>query len=193
MKVPAWLGVIALIWLSATSSPAASQDASRVNPVGAAVHTFQQRLADYVKVHKEADKRVPSLSETKDSAKISAREKALGDMIRQLRASAKPGDVFCEEVRPILIDVIRQDFKTRTATDRKALVEEIPANVKLAINMTYPTSLPLATFPAKLLGELPELPPELEYRIFGRHLILRDVKANIVVDYLRDIVPTLPS
>jgi hypothetical protein len=59
--------------------------------------------------------------------------------------------------------------------------------------MTYPTELPLATFPARLLAKLPDLPPELEYRIVGRHIVLRDVTANVVVDVARNIVPTIPS
>jgi len=37
------------------------------------------------------------------------------------------------------------------------------------------------------------LPAELEYRIVARSLILRDVKANLIVDILRDVVPTIPS
>ena len=65
--------------------------------------------------------------------------------------------------------------------------------MKLTVNMTYPSKLPLATVPAKLLRALPDLPPELEYRIVGRSLLLRDVKANIVVDFVRDAVPTIPS
>ena len=44
-----------------------------------------------------------------------------------------------------------------------------------------------------LLRKLPDLPPELEYRLVGRSLILRDVKANLIVDILRDVVPTIPS
>jgi hypothetical protein len=81
----------------------------------------------------------------------------------------------------------------RSAADRKALVHELPRSLTLVVNMDYPTSLPLATFPGKLLRTLPDLPPELEDRIVGRHLILRDVKANIVVDFVRDVVPTIPS
>jgi len=49
--------------------------------------------------------------------------------------------------------------------------------------------VPLITFPPALLQSLPPLPEGLEYRFYGRHLILRDVKANIVVDMLRNIVP----
>ena len=62
-----------------------------------------------------------------------------------------------------------------------------------ALCRNYPTTLPLITVPAKLLRVLPQLPEELEYRILGRHLLLRDVKGNIVVDYVRDAVPTIPS
>ena len=110
-----------------------------------------------------------------------------------LRTGAKPGDIFVPEVQPVFIEAVRDDFSTRTATDRKAMVEELPEQMTLTINMVYPTTLPLATFPAKLLRSLPDLPPELEYRIVGRTLILRDVKANVIVDFLRNVVPTIPE
>ena len=67
--------------------------------------------------------------------------------------------------------------------------------MKVDINTVYPTTLPLADVPGgALLRKLPDLPPELEYRIIGRSLILRDVKANLIVDILRDVVPIpIPS
>jgi hypothetical protein len=195
MRQSAWVAVAVLALVSPSAMPglSAARQAPAVNPTGAAVLAFKQRLDDYVKVHKRADAQVPSLSETSDPAKISQREVALGEAIRALRAGAKPGDVFCEEVRPVLIKAVREDFAERSVTDRKAIVHELPANLPLTVNMTYPSKLPLATVPAKLLRALPDLPPELEYRIVGRHLILRDVKANIVVDFVRDVVPTIPS
>ena len=194
MRKSAWVAVVVLALVSPLAMPgsSAARQAPAVNPTGAAVLVFKQRLDEYVKVHKKADGQVPSLSETSDPAKISQREVALGEAIRALRAGAKPGDVFCEEVRPVLIKAIREDFAERSATDRKAIVHELPS-LALTVNMTYPSKLALATFPAKLLRALPDLPPELEYRIVGRHLILRDVKANIVVDFVRDVVPTIPS
>jgi hypothetical protein len=36
--------------------------------------------------------------------------------------------------------------------------------------------------PANLLAALPDLPPDLEYRFVGRHLILRDARANMIID-----------
>jgi hypothetical protein len=43
-------------------------------------------------------------------------------------------------------------------------------------------------WPSMLAG-LPELPPELEYRFLGGHLMLIDVLANTVVDVLYDALP----
>jgi hypothetical protein len=40
-----------------------------------------------------------------------------------------------------------------------------------------------------MLAGLPELPPELEYRFLGRHLIIVDVLANLIVDLLHDALP----
>jgi hypothetical protein len=195
MGTSAWVAVAVLALIAPLAIPGSSagRQAPAVNPTGAAVLAFKQRVDDYVKVHKKADSQVPSLSETSDPTKIAQREVALGEAIRALRAGAKPGDVFCEEVRPVIIKAIRDDFGERSVTDRRAIVHELPANIALTVNMTYPSKLPLATVPAKLLRALPDLPPELEYRIVGRHLILRDVKANIVIDFVRDVVPTIPS
>ena len=177
---------------SAGQAPAPSQP-GKANPIGTAVLGFKERVADYVKVHNEAESKVPKLKETNDPAKVHDREAALGEMIKSLRPSAKEGDVFGTEFRTVLEREVRKDFRGRSAADRKALIQELPAHMKIAVNMTYPTSLPLATFPARLLQKLPELPPELEYRIVGHHIVLRDVTANVVVDVVRNIVPTIPS
>lgn len=40
-----------------------------------------------------------------------------------------------------------------------------------------------------VLRALPDLPPELEYRFADRDLMLVDVRANVVVDVLRNAVP----
>ena len=182
------------LWLVALSPPAADPaQPAAVNPTGAAVLAFKTRVADYVKIHKDAASKVPRLTETDDPAKVHHREAALGEMIKSLRATAREGDIFGTEFRPILEREVRSDFRSRSAADRKALIHELPARMKLAVNMSYPGDLPLATFPARLLRKLPELPPELEYRIVGRHIVLRDVTANVIVDVARDIVPTIPS
>jgi hypothetical protein len=164
-------------------------DGQPVNAQGAATLEFQKRIQAYMKVHNEAEGKVPNLKRTDDPVEISAREKALGEMIMTLRAGAQPGEIFAKEYQPYFVKILQDDFAKRSATDRKALVHELPKNVKVDINTVYPTTIPLITFPPALLRTLPDLPPELEYRIVGRNLILRDVKANLIVDVLRDVVP----
>jgi hypothetical protein len=194
MNLPVSLLFAALLPLAVQSGPAPTPpQPPATNPIGSAVLGFKQRLADYVKVHNEAESKVAKLTKTNDPAKVHDREAALGETIKGLRASAKEGDVFGLDFRAVLERAVRDDFRGRSAADRKALIQELPAQVKIGVNMTYPGSLPLATFPARLLTKLPDLPPELEYRIVGHHILLRDVTANVIVDVARNIVPTLPS
>jgi hypothetical protein len=174
-------------------TPGLNADGQAVNAQGAATLEFKKRVEAYLKVHNEAEGKVPKLKRTDDPQEISDREKALAQMIMTLRANAQPGDIFAPEYQPYFIKIVQDDFKTRSAADRKALINELPARMKIDINTVYPTTMPLETFPPALLRKLPDLPPELEYRIVGRSLLLRDVKANLIVDILRDVVPTIPS
>jgi hypothetical protein len=54
---------------------------------------------------------------------------------------------------------------------------------RLHVNATYPVKVPLQSTPPTLLLDLSQLPSEVEYRIVGRDLVLRDVGANLVVDF----------
>ncbi len=164
-----------------------------MNAQGAATLEFHKRIQHYLEIHNQAEGKVPNLKKTDDPKEISDREKALAEAIMTLRAGAQPGEIFALEYQPYFIQIVRDDFKRRSAKDRKAIIWELPARMKVDINTVYPTTLPLATFPAELLRKLPDLPPELEYRLVGRSLILRDVKANLIVDILRDVVSTIPS
>jgi hypothetical protein len=175
--------------LPATTASVAP-DGQPINAMGAAILAFHKHLEAYMKVHNEAEAKVPSLKRTDDPVEISTREKALGEMIMTLRAGAQESVVFAPESQPHFRTIIQEDFARRTLADRRALVHELPKGAKVSVNTIYPTTIPLLTFPAALLQKLPDLPPELEYRIVGRHLILRDVKANLIVDVLRDAIPT---
>lgn len=157
------------------------------NAHGAATKAFLDRIQEYVNFHNNVEKMVPALKETANPEEIAKRELALGAALIKQRPDAKEGDFFIKQYQPYIIKIIQQDFSKRSVADRKALVVELPKGLKVGVNMLYPTTLPLATFPGKLLKELPELPKELEYRIVGRHLILRDVTGNVIVDLMRDI------
>jgi hypothetical protein len=187
-----FLLALSLVPLAMQSSLAfAPSQAAQANPIGTAVLGFKERVAEYVKLHNVAESKVAKLTETNDAANVQSRQAALAAMIKKLRPAAKEGDIFGEAFRTVLASEVRRDFLGRSAADRKALMQEPPAKMRIAVNMTYPTDKPLKTFPAQLLQKLPELPPELEYRMVGHHIVLRDVTANVIVDVARNVVPII--
>ena len=160
----------------------------RVNAHGAMVKAFQDRVNAYVKLHDDVANKLPKLNETSDPAKLHSREVALGQALQQARAGVKPGVLFGSDFGPFLRKLIRDDWRRRSRADRRSMMEEVPRD-PVRINELYPTTHPLATFPAKLLEVMPPLPEDLEYRFYGRHLIIRDIDANLVVDILPNAVP----
>jgi hypothetical protein len=182
--------VFAVLVISTPVSPAISPLAQpAVNAEAAAIKAFTDRASQYGALHRKMASTLPAIDETKDAAKLTPRERALAEAIARARADARVGDIF-GDFRPIAIRVIREDWAGRTPADRRALFKELPPKVEFRVNMRYPDGYPLLTMPAKLLSGLPKLPEELEYRLLGRHLILRDTKANIIVDALLNAVPS---
>lgn len=147
---------------------------------------FNNRIAAYADVHKKADGQVPSLKRTDDPKEISSREIALGDAIRALRADARPGDIMFGEIAEEFRRLIKKDYRRRSREERKIFLDEVP-HFHPTINQRYPSEWPLATFSVTLLDVMPKLPEILEYRLLSEELILRDVKANIVVDFILDV------
>lgn len=176
-------------------APAAAQAATTaaeqkgVNANDAAVNAFRERIKAYVAWRNKVEESVPALTETSDPQKLASRERALGEALVKARGNPQPGEYLIKEYVPVLEQTIKADFAKRTAAERKALIVELPKGLKFGINQIYPTTIPLATFPANLLKALPDLPPELEYRIVHRHLILRDVEGNYVIDMAPNVFP----
>jgi hypothetical protein len=171
----------------ATFTVVTAQD--RVNPHAAAVKAFQDRVTAYVDLHAKVARARPALDETADAAMIATREREVGMAIAAARKDAMLGEIVGKELEPFLAKTVRDDWAARAPRDREGLFAELPGSMKVVVNMPYPTTYPLLTAPPNLLARLPELPDELEYRFFGRHLILRDTKANIVVDALLNVLP----
>jgi|RhiMethySRZTD1v2_1073278.scaffolds.fasta_scaffold551900_1 hypothetical protein len=176
------------VWLLALSLGVATPAQERVNPTAEAIAAFQKRVDMYLELRKDLTKKIPEVKETGDPAKISAREKALGQAIATAREGSKPGEIF-GDLSSFLREVIAQDWQSRSPADQKATLSELPKSLKMAVNEAYPTNLPLATAPPNLLARLPKLPEELEYRLVDKQLILRDRDANLVIDVLGGTAP----
>jgi hypothetical protein len=72
---------------------------------------------------------------------------------------------------------------------RQSLQHAEPVRVRLVVNTAYPSGVPLQSTPPTLLMNLPPLPPELDYRVVGNNLVLRDAKANLVIDFVPNVIP----
>ena len=152
---------------------------------------FNDRTKQYIALHRKLANETGEIDDTKKPEEITLREQALGKLIRENRASAQQGDVFTPAVQTLFKSLIQQEFASRTAAmrqDRKEDQDEL-ADFTPTVNQTYPPEKPLVTFPAGLLRVLPKLPKELEYRLVQRNLILRDIEANIIVDFIPAATP----
>jgi hypothetical protein len=161
----------------------------RANTDALTLKDFKNRIDKYVELHKRAAQGAPSLKETNDPKSITTAQDALASRIRADRSSAQPGDIFTPAIRDNFRRLLSPQLKGEDGRDaKKILKEDAPAGVPLKVNAKYPEGAALPTVPANLLLNLPTLPKEVEYRIVGKHLILRDTEADIIVDYIPNAV-----
>jgi len=149
---------------------------------------FTNRINDYVETHRRlaAGIEQPFCSEAEE---LTQQADTLAAAIRQARPRAKEGDIFTlaasEMFRARIAAIVR-----RTGFDVAAFLERHSGDgedLEVHVFGTLPWRSHVALMP--ITRQLPEMPPELEYRFVGRHLVLMDVGANIVVDVLRDALP----
>jgi len=153
---------------------------------------FMDRVLDYVKLHKTIEVTLPPLKPKEELPEmITAHQQALARKIRQARPHSKRYDIFTNLSHEAFRHAIRSTFQGPQATHALATLQQGSPlkEVHLKVNEVYPDGVPHTTVPPTLLQKLPKLPEELEYRIVGRDLILLDVRANLVVDLLHEVLP----
>ena len=151
----------------------------RVEVWGYIVSDFSARVWDYSQLRSELEKGLPALTVTDDPAEIRRAIRARAKRIRAARAGAREGDMFTPtisvEFRKALI--LEMDANTWAA-----IMDDNPGEFSHQINGTYPEGKPFSTVPPNILAALPRLPEDIEYRFLGRHLILLDTRANLILD-----------
>jgi hypothetical protein len=162
-----------------------------VNARAAALADFTARAEKYVELHRDAAKGGAKPEEDENPAVIMKAQEALAGRIRALRADAKPGDIFTPAVRAEFRRLLYPQTKGEDGRDAKEVLKEdapSPAQVPFKVNAKYPEGTTLPTVPSTFLLSLPTLPEPLEYRIVGKHLLLLDTDANIIVDYMTNVI-----
>jgi hypothetical protein len=156
-----------------------------VNADSAIIQDFEKRLADYVQLRKSAEAALPPLKATASPAKITHHQNELARAMRRARGNAKQGDIFTPPAEMEIRRLLRIAMQPADAPKvRQSLRAAEPVQLHLKVGDEYPGHVPLQSTPPTLLENLPKLPPEIEYRITGRDLVLLDTKANLILDII---------
>ena len=144
----------------ATSVVALHAQKPAANADAQAMADFKARVDKYVALRSKADDSAPPLKQSNDGGQIKLGQQGLAERIGAARAGVK--------------DVMKEDK---------------PVVVSFKVNGPYPDKQPVATVPPNMLAALPPLPKDIEYRFIEKHLILRDSRANLIIDYIPNAIP----
>src|SRR5262245_58999761 len=167
-------------------STVTTQEKRGVNPYAAILADFKGRIDQYVELRKKADDSAPPLKKTPEPADIKNAQHALAERVGVARTGAKHGNIFSPEITSYFRRLLRPEVKNPGAKD--LITDDNPGNIPFKVNGPYPEKEPLSSVPPKVLQALPRLPKDIEYRFVGKHLILRDARANLVIDYLPNAI-----
>jgi len=151
---------------------------------------------DYVSGVDGIEKALPRTGDQAAAVEVVAHQQALTRSIKAVRKTAKRGDIFSPSIGKRFVRLVRSEATgTAGKAVRTTIREENPAPpgagpaVTLTVNGTYPEAPPLSTMPPTLLLRMPALPKTLEYRFVGKALVLRDVRANTIIDWIPNTLP----
>ena len=146
---------------------------------GYIVADFSARVWDYSELRRALEKGLPPLTVTDDPAEIRRAVRARAKRIRVARAHAKQGDIFTPAISAEFRKTLIVEMKAGTCA---AIIDDNPGELSNQINGDYPEGKPLSTVTPNILAALPRLPHDIEYRFLGRHLILLDTRASVILD-----------
>lgn len=162
---------------------------------------FKKALQAYVdltqperKVAAQEAEKVPGKAAANTGAEesVRTRQNSLADALRlKLRPTAKQGDLVAPDMAAAISGEIKRAFDT---PKRDLLLDELAEqNATPATSSVPAVNLQLVAprVPPRLMEILPPLPKQLEYDFVGRTLVLRDVDADVVVDFIPNALPEL--
>lgn len=167
---------------------------------------FQHEVEEYVELRQSVLKQIPPVTPKSTAEQLSTHQKALTQAIVAYRKGSRRGEIFKPGVEaairrtlhrefsssqgPVLMKEIKQgNPKVEGNPSPQDPTKEVKQPVVLAVNNFYNDAAPFSSVPPSLLLKLPLLPEQVRYRFVGRALILRDTEANVILDFIPDVVP----
>ncbi len=150
-----------------------------VNVDGLIVADFSTRMAAYAELRRTLEEGLPGLVVTDKISEIRRAEEALARRIRLAREGARQGNIFTPAInaafKKLLIGVTKPGICA-------AILEDNPGDTTYRTGRPYSRDEPLSTVPPSVLGVLPILPDDVQYRFLDRDMILYDTRANMMLD-----------
>jgi hypothetical protein len=179
---------------SPATAPATERVVGPLTPADAqALGTMNDRLKAYIELHLKIEQSLPKVPKEATPQEIDKNQRAFEKLMRDARATAKPGDIFTPEARVVITRLLATVFGGPDGRQLKAsIMDENPtdlATLPLTVNTRYPDATPLTTMPPQVLQTLPSLTEDLEYRFLGDRLILLDTHAHVIADFIDNALP----
>jgi hypothetical protein len=183
--------LIAFAAAAGSPAPGAVPQLTAGAPAEAAtIEQFHAEIEKYMAFRRQLLDEVRGPVPNSTALEVNNASDALAAAIRRARPNARQGSFFL----PPVADVLKQRVINTVRTANLAPVlagidDEGPAIRRPSIYLRFPAHAQMASMPPSLLAALPALPKELEYRIVGSFLVLRDVDAALVLDYIPAAIP----
>lgn len=154
----------------------------------AAIAQFETAVSNYMALRERLRNEIPGPVAESTAAQLTRASDMLAAAIQRSRSNARVGAIFVAPaavvVKRRVTELVGHDGTVLTGIDDDPVTVTAPA-----IHLRFPAASQMATMPPSLLAVLPSLPTGLEYRIIGDYLILRDVDAALILDYIPAAVP----
>jgi hypothetical protein len=150
-----------------------------------ALRTFETRVENYVSLHRYWQESLPPMNGVSDIHTLKTSPAAVATALRSARVEARQGNIFAPPVALGFDCLIAAAVQHKEAEARRSLFEGLinAYGVHPRVNDTYGDNL-LLDVPYFLRIWLPPVPGEIEYRVFERDLVLWDIYAETVIDFL---------
>ena len=104
-----------------------------------ALSTMNDRLGDYIDLHTKLERSLPKLPKDATPQQIDKNQRAFEALMRNARATAKPGDIFTPEARPVIKRLLATVFGGPEGRQLKAsIMDENSVGITISVNGRYP-------------------------------------------------------
>jgi hypothetical protein len=186
------LNLAAVIAATLVTGASGGAQGPSIDVTSQAVAAFDRSTSDYASLHRRLEEPIGSIRLGMSVDAINRHIQLLATAIRVERADAQAGAFFTAALATELRARVQRALDEHGYTAADVLAHgRVPgvdyARVRLQVNDTFPWVLGVAMLPG-VIDALPALPPELQYRIVGRELVLIDVHAMVIVDILTNLL-----